>query len=62
MMKSRTALKVPAPGQSVLEGDRGQMEYRHIELKECRKAFPIRRDGVSSFRFPFWRGRINVSK
>jgi hypothetical protein len=28
------ALKVPATGPIGLEGDRGQMEYRHIELKE----------------------------
>ena len=28
------ALKVPATGPIGLEGDRGQMEYRHIQLKE----------------------------
>ena len=28
------ALKVPATGPIGLEGDRGQMEYRHLELKE----------------------------
>jgi lysophospholipase L1-like esterase len=29
-----SALKVPATGPIGLEGDRGQMEYRHIELKK----------------------------
>ncbi len=28
------ALKVPATGPIGLEGDRGQMEYRHLQLKE----------------------------
>ena len=28
------AMKVPATGPIGLEGDRGQMEYRHIQLRE----------------------------
>jgi hypothetical protein len=28
------ALPMPATGPIGLEGDRGQMEYRHIQLKE----------------------------
>ncbi len=31
-----SALKVPANGPIGLEGDRGQMEYRHLQLKELR--------------------------
>jgi hypothetical protein len=29
-----TAMKLPATGPIGLEGDRGQMEYRHIQIKE----------------------------
>jgi len=28
------AMKLPATGPIGLEGDRGQMEYRHIQIKE----------------------------
>jgi hypothetical protein len=28
------AMKLPAAGPIGLEGDRGQMEYRHIRIKE----------------------------
>jgi hypothetical protein len=30
------AMKLPSSGPIGLEADRGQMEYRHLELKELR--------------------------